>query len=854
MFLVLMALVLCIFVASLCVLYYQGSRQARLILEDKSRENVTLLQRMFELTGRPLQSIANDYSLWDDMITFVRTADTAWGRTNIYVGLVTYQADAAWVYDPTLHLVYDTTVDGHKGVTSEPLFRNAIPKAILSDHFSHFFVVGPQGTTEFRTAPIQPSDDDQRATTPKGYLVVCKIWDEQNLKGLSEAVGGTVTMSPAIPGDSVRSIVYSQSESGTVEVRQQLAGMSGQPVAVMSCISESPLYAIFLQSARNQLIYFAIFCFSIMVVVFVAVRKWVSRPLQQVMTSLQTATPISSEQLGRAGTEFHHIGAMLSAYLHQQSELQVEVADRKEAEASLRNREALLRATLESTGDGILVVDRSGSKTHWNARFRQMWYIPEDIVRSGSDEKMINYVLNQLSDPAAFVQKISQLYDSNAESLDTLEFQDGRTFERFSSPLIRDGDVYGRVWSFRDVTQRKAAEEAQSTLQRQLDKAQRMESLGLLAGGVAHDLNNLLGPLVAYPEMILEDLPEGNPAREDIMRIGQAAEQASSVIQDLLAMARRGRYDMKPTDLNAVVSAYLDSIACRDLQSRRPDVKLQTSPASSPLFLLGSSPHLMKVVMNLVGNAIEASPDGGRVTIVTEERHLDRLVSGYSQIPASDYVVLRVIDTGTGIAPEDVAKIFEPYFSKKKMGRSGSGLGLAVVHGIVQDHGGYYDVLSTPGKGSEFVFYFPKLHNAVPVPEEASRKVGGEESVLVVDDDQDQRTVSTRLISSLGYRVSAVASGEEALEYLKRQGADVLVLDMIMDPGADGLDTYREILKIRPNQRAIIATGFSATDRVVETQKLGAGVCVNKPYRREQIGAAIRDELDRVREESAVLS
>ena len=153
-----MALVLCIFVASLCVLYFQGSRQARLILEDKSREKVTLLQRMFELTGRPLLSLTNDYSLWDDMITFVGAPDTAWGRTNIYVGLGTYQADAAWVFDPSFHLVWDTTLDDHKGITSEPQFLEAISKTIRAHHFNHFFVVGPLGTPD--PWPAVLDDDD----------------------------------------------------------------------------------------------------------------------------------------------------------------------------------------------------------------------------------------------------------------------------------------------------------------------------------------------------------------------------------------------------------------------------------------------------------------------------------------------------------------------------------------------------------------------------------------------------------------------------------------------------------------------------------------------------------------------
>jgi signal transduction histidine kinase/ActR/RegA family two-component response regulator len=851
-FLVLTGLVLLIFVGCLLVLYYQGNRQARMILEDKSTEKIVLLQKMVELTGRSLQSIANDYSLWDEMVTFIRTKDSTWARTNIYVGIGTYRVAGGWVFDDKFSLVYDTAAENSEWVTSDPKIQSAIQTSLRRAAFGHFFVSASNGIVEFRTAPIQPSDDDSRTSAPRGYFVVTRIWDAECLGSLSDAIGGRASVDQLKAGDSAHT--HLQDETGTIEVQQLLPGADGRPEALLRCSSESPIYAVFLSSSRKQMIYFGAFCLGIMIILFVAVRIWVSRPLERVMTSLKQATPISEQQLSGTGVEFQHIGGMVSMYLEQRKVLEGEVLERKEAEATLRDREGLLRATLESTGDGILVVDRSGSKTHWNARFREMWHIPLELAEEGKDEAMIGFVLDQLANPAAFIKKVSELYDSSDESLDILEFKDGRFFERFSCPLLRDNDVVGRVWSFRDISQRKAAEEGQLVLQRQLEKAQRMESLGLLAGGVAHDLNNLLGPLVAYPEMILEELADDHPVREDIIRMGKSAEQASVVIQDLLAMARRGRYEMRPTDLNEVISAFIDSIAFRDLKSRRPKVVVEMVLASTPRIIKGSAPHLTKVIMNLIGNAIEACPVDGQVAVSTESKHLSRLFSGYSNIPEGEYVVLRVIDTGSGIAPEDIGKIFEPYFSKKKMGRSGSGLGLAVVHGIVQDHGGYYDVTSKLGHGTEFTFYFPMIGEQNPVSQEAMQDVRGKETVLVVDDDQDQRVLSTRLITSLGYHVTTASGGEEAVAYLKDHDVDILVLDMIMTPGIDGLETYRNVLTIKPGQRAIIATGFSSTDRVREMQRLGAGACISKPYHRDQIGQAIRDELSRTAVGTAVPS
>jgi CheY-like chemotaxis protein len=207
-----------------------------------------------------------------------------------------------------------------------------------------------------------------------------------------------------------------------------------------------------------------------------------------------------------------------------------------------------------------------------------------------------------------------------------------------------------------------------------------------------------------------------------------------------------------------------------------------------------------------------------------------------------------VSDTGKGIPDSEVRNIFEPFYTKKSMGRSGTGLGLAIVWGTVKDHNGYIDVQSIEDKGSTFTLYFPATRERA---EDEAQKIptdqymGNMESVLVVDDVEWQRQVASALITQLGYQVNVVSSGEAAVEYIKNNKVDILVLDMIMEPGIDGLETYQQILKINSDQKAIIVSGFSETDRTKEAQKLGAGAYVKKPYLKEKIGVAIRDELDK---------
>jgi CheY-like chemotaxis protein len=221
-------------------------------------------------------------------------------------------------------------------------------------------------------------------------------------------------------------------------------------------------------------------------------------------------------------------------------------------------------------------------------------------------------------------------------------------------------------------------------------------------------------------------------------------------------------------------------------------------------------------------------------------------VRGYDEVKEGDYVVLTVADNGVGISSQDAQRIFEPFYTKKVMGRSGTGLGMAVVWGTVKDHKGYIELRSTPGKGTTFDLYFPVTRKDAEkdkAPTSIQEYMGHGQAILVVDDVQEQREIASVLLTQLGYAAHTVSSGEEAVEYVKTNSADLLVLDMIMDPGIDGLDTYKEIRELHPGQKAIIASGFSETKRVKEAQELGVGQYVKKPYTLEKIGLAVKAEL-----------
>jgi PAS domain S-box-containing protein len=392
----------------------------------------------------------------------------------------------------------------------------------------------------------------------------------------------------------------------------------------------------------------------------------------------------------------------------------------------------------------------------------------------------------------------------------------------------------------RDITEQK-------NLEYQLQQAQKMQTIGNLAAGVAHDLNNVLGGLVSYPELLLLELPEDSPLRPKISIIQKSGLKAASMVQDLLSLARRGVLINEIFNLNTIITDYLASPEYGTIKRHHPKVYLETHICTELLCLRGSPVHLSKVLMNLVGNSAEAMPAGGCIWLSTSNIYLDMPMNAYEMIPEGEYVRLSISDEGVGISREDTKRIFDPFYTKKMMGKSGSGLGMTVVWAAVKDHAGYIDIQSSEGEGTRIDIYLPATRDMAGEKTHAIvlEDYVGTESLLVIDDIAEQRDIAVKMLGKLGYQVTSVPSGEAAVDFLQKHPVDLLVLDMIMPEGMDGLETYRRIISTHPGQKAIIASGYSESERVCTLQQLGAGAYIQKPFTLEKIGVAVRAELDR---------
>lgn len=638
----------------------------------------------------------------------------------------------------------------------------------------------------------------------------------------------------------------------------------------------------------------------------------------------------------------------------------VHEAARRQAEIELRWKTAFLEAQVNSSLDGILVVDNEGKKILQNQRMNILWKIPPEIIENTDDSVQVKFVTNRTKHPREFVNKVIHLNTHPDEvSRDEVELIDGTFLDRYSSP-VRDeaGKRYGRIWTFRDMTERKRIEarfrrlvdsnaqgvifwnrigqiteandaflkmvgytradleagpldwsamtppeyadidqrsmkELAATgickpfekeyirkdgkrvsvllgaatfednpnegvgfvldlterkmLEQQFRQTQKMLNFGQLAGGVAHDFNNILAVILMQIDLF-KDYSQLTPAQMDcITEIGESATRAVTLTRQLLLFSRKQVMQLRDLDLNQAIRG-MTTMLRRILGE---DINVQLRFSLEPIVIHADAGMMDQLLMNLTVNSRDAMPKGGQLAIETSVVNYESAASVPStQGRPGSFVCLTVSDTGCGIAPGDLSRIFEPFFTTKEVGK-GTGLGLATVFGIVQQHKGWISVESEIGRGTTFRIYLPLKVMTVLLPQEPEQsKLGifprGDETILLVEDDNFLRPSISSTLSRLGYRVIPVSNGIKALEtwQLRREEIQLLITDLVMPGGMTGKDLGELLLKQNPKLKVIYMSGYSA-ETISKDFPLKEGVnFLIKPFEGQKFAQTIRNILD----------
>ena len=649
----------------------------------------------------------------------------------------------------------------------------------------------------------------------------------------------------------------------------------------------------------------------------------------------------------------------------------VDITRHADAESRLARSLSLLRATFDSTADGLLVADGQGRIETFNRRFAELWRLPQDVLDSADDQVALAFVLDQLTDPGEFLAKVTDLYaHPEAESFDVLRFKDGRVFQRYSRPQRTGDDVVGRVWSFRDVTARERsaaaladearrrralfehsrdgiveidmqgrvvecnrrfaemlgyavsevaamhvwdwddamsreairqrflseplephqfrtrhrrrdgsrfdveistgtlnwegqpqylctvrditdrlrADEERQQLQEQLLQAQKMDAIGQLTGGIAHEFNNMLGVILGYASLASDIAAEKNEEAliDYLGSIRRAGENARDLVAKLLAFSRRRpeaqRAPQDPLDL--VQSAL------RLLRPTIPaSVRIVTDlPAGLPAVAIDPM-EFQQVIANLLLNAAQATGQQGQIAIALRRRSGDAICAGCSLPITGDFVALEITDDGVGMPPEVLARVFEPFFTTKDVGR-GTGLGLSVVHGIVHTVGGHLAVASGPETGTTFTLLLPiagaapasaAAPIAAPAPSAPAEAATTGRTLLVVDDQPEIARLLGEMLRSLGHHARVFNDGETALAAFRAEPGvfDAVISDQTM-PGMSGRDLLLAIRRTRPDLPLVIWTGYSESMDEATAAGLGFAGFLRKPVAMEELAAQLQ--------------
>jgi two-component system cell cycle sensor histidine kinase/response regulator CckA len=519
-----------------------------------------------------------------------------------------------------------------------------------------------------------------------------------------------------------------------------------------------------------------------------------------------------------------------------------DVTQYKRMNEALRQSEEKYRTILESMEEGYFEVDLAGNLTFFNDALCRIFGYPEEELIGLNNR---DYTTPQT---AKRMYKIFNRVYRTGKPASIADYEvitkDGsKVVLELSTSLMRDtlGDPIGFRGAVRDVTERIRSEQDKRRLEAQLQYARRMEALGTLAGGIAHNFNNLLMGIMGNTSLMLLDTDPAHPNYERLSNIQKSVQSGSRLTGQLLGYAREGTHEIKALDINRLVKETSETFG-----TTKREIRIHREFAEDLHGVMADQAQIEQVFLNLYVNAADAMPGGGELFLETMNM-TDAQMKGKSfKIKPGSYVVAKVRDTGIGMDRKTTERIFEPFFTTKGLAK-GTGLGLASVYGMVKAHGGYIDVDSEKGQGTTFSIYLPSSGEKVQEIKASPETIqGGKETLLLVDDEQMVLEVNQEMLEMMGYTVLVAKGGKEAIEFYRenRETISLVILDMIM-PDMSGRDTYDKLKTMNPEVKVLLSSGYGINGQAAEFLERGCDGFIQKPFDIKEVSHKVREILDK---------
>jgi len=860
---------------------YTGRRHVEFVLNININGKNTIFDRILKLEGAPFESFVYDISSRDDLCAFVNKPDIARGDQYLKSILHTSGINIIWIYTKDFDCVYTAAVGIDSAVPELPVPNNKLRELLSQRYFYHFFAQTSTGILELRCAPIQPSHDVDRVTPPQGFLFAGKIWNEAYLEMLSNLTESTLLVKPISGNISVREPSY-DFDKGTISFSRILQDWDKTPLYELIVRSEAPVIKEIGNTGKNHVMLFLGFSIIIVSILALTLLYWVQLPLRRLIQTLSTSDVEKLKGLERQGTEYGRLAQLIKDFFRQQHELAQQIEEKTRAHNSLIAAHSQIQAReeeLQATNEELIAQQQMlhSINTELRAANQQLRASQQDLIRTN---QLIENTFNTALDGFAIINRSGRIIKANSTLASMFDIKpdemigmhvtrfvprDMRHIQRqfvlllerqgkvqhfdvslqqkekvvhveMRGSYLRDesGNITGVLLCLRDITEQKR-------MQAQLQQVQKMEAIGTLAGGIAHDFNNILAGIMGYAELTRERLEPQNQLRKNLDKILTSCERARDLVRQILTFSRRTEEERIPVRMNDILTETFTLLRA----SIPATINIKSDVPQEPVIVNANPTHMHQFLMNLAANAAQAMSEHGGVLEIS--LNLREIGSDYKPenftINPGVYACLRVSDTGIGIPPEYLSRIFDPFFTTKEVGK-GTGMGLAVVYGIVKSHSGDIRVQSVPGRGTTFEILLPcVLTQPAPAADDIQAEIKkGSERILFIDDEKILVDLWKQMLESQGYQVSAFSDWRAALEHFQKnpQQFDLVITDQTM-PGITGDRLSQLLLELRPNLPIILCTGYSerVSDEMIE--QIGIKALLTKPITAPEITKTIRE-------------